>query len=163
MPLDHHTLAEKVQWLSDIEEIKQLKARYALACDDGYAADEIAGLFTADAIWDGGEFGYAETREGIREFFAGASDIIGFAVHNVSNPLITFRGDSAEGHWYLHQPLTLKGADACYWLCARYQDKYLRTADGWKFQHVEVNIEALTPYEEGFGKQLIAELPRGDE
>ena len=67
--------ATKVRWLVDIEEIKQLKARYAAACDDDYAPDAIAELFTEDAIWDGGFMGYAETRSGIREFFANASNV----------------------------------------------------------------------------------------
>ena len=70
------------------EEIKQLKARYARACDDNYDADTIAELFTDDAVWDGGMMGYAETRDGIRRFFENASSIVGFAVHGISNPLI---------------------------------------------------------------------------
>ena len=72
---------EQLQWLVDIEQIKQLKARYAAACDDGYAADDIAALFTESAVWDGGMMGFAETREGIREFFRNASSVVGFAVH----------------------------------------------------------------------------------
>jgi hypothetical protein len=156
-------IAAKVQWLADIEEIKQLKARYAAACDDDYDPDAIAELFTEDAVWDGGMLGFVETREGIREFFARASDVIAFAVHSVSNPLIEIEGDRARGQWYLHQPLTLKNSEACFWLCAQYHDEYVRTAAGWRFQHVKVTVRAYSPYEEGFGKQLIAEPPRQED
>ena len=152
-------IAAKVLWLADIEEIKQLKARYAAACDDDYAPDDIAELFTDDAVWDGGIMGFAKTRNGIREFFANASAIVGFAVHGLSNPLIEVDGDRASGRWYLHQPMTMKGTESCFWFCAQYQDEYVRTADGWKFQHVKVIARAFSPYEEGFGKQLMSELP----
>ena len=152
-------IATKVRWLAAIEEIKQLKARYAAACDDDYAPDAIAELFTDDAIWEGGFMGHAETRSGIREFFANASNLIGFAVHGVSNPLIEIDGDRATGRWYLHQPMTMKGTDACYWFCAQYLDDYVRVDGVWKFQHVRVIARAFTPYSEGFGKQLMADLP----
>ena len=149
----------KLQWLVDIEEIKQLKARYAAACDDDYAPDRIAALFTEDAIWDGGMMGYAESRAGIREFFANASNIVGFAIHGVSNPLIEIDGDAATGRWYLMQPMVLKGSESSFWYCAQYQDAYLRTQDGWKFQHVKIHARAFSPYESGFGKELMAALP----
>ncbi len=152
-------ITTKVQWLVDIEEIKQLKARYAAACDDDYDPDAIALLFTEDATWDGGMMGHAETREGIRKFFANASNIIGFAVHGISNPLIDIDGDRATAQWYLHQPMTMKDTDTCFWFCAQYRDVCVRTPDGWKFQHVKVIARAFSPYEDGFGKQLMSELP----
>jgi hypothetical protein len=152
-------IATKVLWLADIEEIKQLKARYAAACDDDYSADAIADLFTEDAIWEGGFMGYAKTRSGIREFFANASNLIGFAVHGIGNPLIEIDGDKATGSWYLHQPMTMKGSEECFWFCAQYSDDYVKVDGVWKFQHVRVIARAFTPYAEGFGKQLMAELP----
>lgn len=158
--MSHETgVASQVQWLVDIEQIKQLKARYALACDDNYAPDTLAALFVEDAVWDGGFMGRAEGRQGIRDFFTNASSMVGFAVHGVSNPLIEVDGDRARGSWYLHQPMTMKGADAAFWFCARYDDEYVRTPQGWKFQNVKVIARAFTPYEEGFGKTLLAELP----
>ena len=152
-------VASQVQWLVDIEQIKQLKARYALACDDDYEPDTLAALFTEDAVWDGGFMGRAEGREGIREFFANASSIVDFAVHGISNPLIEIEGDRAHGLWYLHQPMTMKGTDEAFWFCARYEDEYVRTAQGWKFQDVKVIARAFTPYAEGFGKTLLTDLP----
>ena len=163
MSHEDQDIAAKVLWLTDIEEIKQLKARYAAACDDDYAPEAIAELFTENAVWDGGMMGLAETREGLRDFFAGASDVIGFAVHSISNPLIEIDGDHARGRWYLHQPLTLKGSESCFWLCAQYQDEYVRTPAGWRFQHVKVITRAFSPYEKGFGRQLMVELPRQGE
>ena len=40
--------ADQLQWLIDIEAIKQLKARYCAACDQDYQADQLAEMFTED-------------------------------------------------------------------------------------------------------------------
>jgi hypothetical protein len=155
VPHEPHDL----QWLIDIEEIKQLKARYAAACDDAYDADAISDLFADDAVWDGGAMGYAATRAGIHAFFSNASSLVPFAVHGLSNPLIEVDGDRAKGRWYLHQPMTFAPSNACFWFCAQYFDEYVRTPDGWKFQHVTIKTRALTPYDQGFGRVLISQLP----
>ena len=47
-------LERRIKNLEDIEAIKGLKARYCSYCDDSYDAEGIAGLFTEDAVWDGG-------------------------------------------------------------------------------------------------------------
>ncbi|MCI0787275.1 MAG: nuclear transport factor 2 family protein, partial [Chloroflexi bacterium] len=62
-------IERRLKALEDVEEIKHLKARYCGYCDDNYDADAIAGLFTEDAVWDGGIRGRADGREEIRRFF----------------------------------------------------------------------------------------------
>ena len=62
------TSAEQVQWLFDVEQIKQLKHRYCAYCDDSYNPKGIGSLFTENGVWDGGVFGRAETRAGNRRF-----------------------------------------------------------------------------------------------
>ncbi len=154
-------LEARVQRLVDIEDIKQLKARYAMHCDDNYDADALAPLFSEDAVWEGGMLGHAEGREGIRSFFRDAPTTVSFAVHTVSNPLIEIDGSHATGRWYLWQPMVLRDSDTCMWLCAQYDDRYVRTDAGWLFEHVKITIRAFSPYEKGFGKMLLAELPNG--
>ena len=95
--------------LEDIEAIKQLKARYADACDRNYDVDTLASLFAEDAIWDGGLFGVHNGREEIRAFFQGVSSDITFAMHYMMNPIIDVDGDEATGEWYLFQTCTFKG------------------------------------------------------
>jgi hypothetical protein len=152
-------LEARVQRLIDIEDIKQLKARYAAYCDDDYNADGLAALFAEDAVWDGAALGYAEGQEQIREFFRKAPATVSFAVHTVTNPLIEIDGSRATGRWYLWQPMVLRDAGACMWLCAQYDDRYVRSADGWLFEHVKITIRAFSPYEEGFGKVLVGAVP----
>lgn len=149
-------LEKTVQRLADIEDIKQLKARYASACDDDYNPDKLAALFAEDAVWDGSALGYAEGREGIREFFGAASALVPFAVHQVSNPLIEIDGDTATGQWFLWQPMVL--GEQAVWMSAVYEDNYVRVNGQWLYQHLKCNIRMLTPFEEGPAKTLIMEV-----
>lgn len=149
-------LEKMVRRLADIEDIKQLKARYASACDDDYNPDKLAALFAEDAIWDGSLLGYAEGREGIREFFGAASNLVPFAVHQVSNPLIEINGDTATGQWFLWQPMVL--GEQALWLSAIYEDSYVRIDGQWLYQHLKLNIRMLTPFEEGPAKTRIIEV-----
>jgi uncharacterized protein (TIGR02246 family) len=149
-------LEKTVQRLADIEDIKQLKARYASACDDNYNPDTLAPLFAEDAVWDGSTMGFAKGREGIREFFAAASALVPFAVHQISNPLIEIDGDTATGEWFLWQPMVFQGQ--ALWMSAVYHDKYVRQDGKWLYQHLKLNIRMLTPFEEGPAKTLIVEI-----
>jgi SnoaL-like domain len=45
-------LERRLQALEDAEAIRNLKALYAALCDAQYDADEIAMLFTEDALWE---------------------------------------------------------------------------------------------------------------
>jgi len=147
------TLETRISKLSDIDEIKRLKARYAAACDNDYDADAIAELFTEDAVWDGGKFGKAERRENIRRFFRHAPGVFSFAIHNVMNPRIEVEGDRATGRWYLLQPATREPGTQAVWLAAVYHDEYVRVAGKWLFKHLEVSSNFLTTYQEGWAKR----------
>lgn len=149
-------LEKTVQRLADIEDIKQLKARYAAACDEDYNPDKLAPLFTEDAIWDGSILGYAEGRKAIHTFFSGSKDLVSFAIHQISNPLIEIDGDTATGQWYLWQPMVFQGA--ALWLSATYADEYVRQDGQWLYQHLKLNIRMLTPFEEGPAQTRIIEV-----
>lgn len=150
-------LAKRLQVLEDIEAIKKLKAQYCAYCDAGYDPDGIAGLFTENAIWDGGTFGKHEGRAAIHTFFAGAPKVIPFAVHNVMNPIIEVDGDKATGQWYLFQPCTMSGpaGDQATWGAAKYSDDYARVGGEWRIHHLRVAFDFWTPYEKGWVKQRL--------
>lgn len=146
-----------LQRLLDIEAVRTLKYRYGALCDDDYNADGLAALFTKDAVWDGGPFGRYEGREAIRAFFAGAPAAVSFAVHYLINPVIGIDGDRATGQWSLWQSMVFRRTNKAYWLIGQYTDQYVRAADGWLFTRVSLKVRALTPYDLGPGKVLIAD------
>ena len=150
--------SEKLQWLVDIEEIKQLKHRYCAFCDEGYDPDGIAGLFLDEGVWDGGPFGRYEGRAAIHKFFSDVSNSISFANHYVTNHMIEVDGDSASGRWDLWQPMVQEPGSAACWLVAKYREQYTRLDGSWYFRLLELDVRALSPYEQGFGKQRFIEM-----
>jgi limonene-1,2-epoxide hydrolase len=147
-------IAARLQRLEDIENIKQLKARYCAFCDDNYNPEGVASLFTEDGVWDGGQLGQAEGRQAIIEFFQRAPSAFSFAIHHVMNPIIEIQSDTATGRWYLFQPLVRKSGnrEAAMWLAGRYEDEYVRIGGEWKFKRLKFITRFLAPYEEGWTK-----------
>ena len=152
-------LAARVRRLEDIETLKQMKHRYAELCDEDYDADGLAALFTEDAVWDGGRLGRFEGREAIRQFFAEADKIVPFAIHHVTNPIIEIDGDRATGRWYLWQPCVFAEGDQALWMAARYSDRYRREDGVWRFEHVQITLRMLSPYETGWAGLRMMEVP----
>jgi ketosteroid isomerase-like protein len=151
--MDLAGLERRLRVLEDIEAIKQLKYRYADACDRGYDTDTLADLFTTDAVWDGGLFGRYEGREAIREFFRGVSTDIPFAMHYMMNPIISVDGDEADGEWYLFQTCTFAEGNTPILGAAKYAERYQRVDGMWKFRHLQLMSVFWTPYEEGWVKR----------
>lgn len=152
------TLEERLQRLEDIEAIRALKVRYAAACDAGYNPELIGPLFTEDAVWDAGTFGRYEGRKAIKEFFAGASSAIPFALHYTLGHQIDVdpSGKRAHGTWYIFMPGTMKdksGKDQAIWLAGTYADEYVKVDGRWYFQTVNGQIRFMTPYEQGWVKK----------
>ena len=150
--MPNNALLDRIQRLEDIEAIRNLKSRYAAACDDGYDANRIAELFTEDAVWDGGSLGVAEGRESIRSFFEKASDAIPFAIHHVTNPAIEVDGDRATGSWYLWQPCVFADGDRAVWMAGPYRDSFRREAGEWRFERLEIRMRMVAPNIAGFGE-----------
>jgi ketosteroid isomerase-like protein len=149
-------LERRIKALEDVEEIKRLKRRYCAYCDDNYDADALAGLFTEDAVWDGGIRGKSVGREEIRRFFKDAPQRLPFAIHMVLNPIIEVDGDRAEGTWYLFQPCTFADGNRAMWGAARYDEVYVRVDGEWKFQSLKLTSRFWTPFDEGWVKTRFA-------
>ena len=153
--LTNEQIGARLQRLEDIENIKQLKARYCAFCDENYNSQGITSLFTDDGVWDGGNLGRAEGHAEIAKFFERAPSAFSFAIHNVMNPIIEVDGDRATGHWYLLQPLTRRsrtGEEGAMWLAGRYEDEYVRIGGEWKFKRLKFITRVLAAYEDGWAK-----------
>jgi ketosteroid isomerase-like protein len=152
--MDMATLEERIQRLEDIEAIKNLKARYAAVCDDQYNPEEAIKLFTEDAVWDGGEdFGVHKGREAIKEFFAGVSENLIFAVHYFLQPIIKVNenGETASAKWYLWQAATMRDGTAV-WVSGLEHDKYRKINGQWLMSEMKLDLFFMTPYEDGWHK-----------
>lgn len=153
-------IEERMQRIEDIEALRQLKHRYCAYCDDSYDAARLAPLFTEDAVWDGGPMGRFVGRAAIHEFFAGCSKLVPFAIHHVTNAILQVDGDCATGEWLLWEPIVFAQGDQALWMAGRYLDQYRRVDGEWRFAHVKIDLRMLSPYELGFAKVRVAEIPR---
>ena len=149
-------IEKRLRVLEDIEEIKKLKVRYSVYCDENYNPDGLASLFIEDGIWDGGARGRAEGKEQIRSFFAGISKVIPFAVHMVMNPIIEVDGDTAKGKWYFLGALTAAEGNQALWSSLRYDEEYVRASGEWKFKSLKVTAFFSTPFDQGWAKKRFA-------
>jgi hypothetical protein len=142
-----------VQKLLDIEEIRQLKARFGRLADalcvrqDDALAREFGELFSEDATIDSAAFGHYEGRADIQALFSRAvpSQMAGMW-HGFFNPEIEIDGDRARAEWAMlayTKPHTPKEA-APMLTIGRYRDEYVRINHRWK--HSKLRLETvLTP------------------
>ena len=107
----------------DRDEILQVMYRYNHAMDGG-DADEWAGTFTEDAVFNAA--GQIVTgREELRTFAQGVGG--GGRRHVLANPVIDVDGDTARARAYIM--LLSEGQIA---VVGGYDDELARTSDGWK-------------------------------
>ena len=134
--------------LEDIHEIERLKARYADAVDGGWTgvtphdADAVLALFTEEGVWDSGAFGGGQGHSEIRAFMATGAALMPFAFHHISNPLIEVDGDRATARW--HALLAVSAETQAKLHVGIYDDRLVRTADGWRFELLRFTLAAST-------------------
>jgi uncharacterized protein (TIGR02246 family) len=145
----------RVAKLEAAKQIRSLKASYASGCDKNYSPDELAPLFTEDAVWvdPSGTFGKHEGREAIRAFFVGVSATLIWARHYVINPVIDVADDltTASGTWYLWQTCTID--NEAVWIIGAYKDEYRREDGVWLISRCELTLDAITPFDRGWVEQ----------
>lgn len=156
-------LETRLRAAEDVLAIERLKARYGELVDRCYGpagvveraelerlADEIASLFTEDAVWDGGEaLGRFEGRDAIRGRFL--EPRTSFAFHLFVKPSIEVSGDRAQGSWYVLAPCALGGGRA-YWMAGVERDEYERVGGVWRHRRMELRTVFLAPYERGWAR-----------
>ena len=140
--------------LEDVFEIEKLKARYADAVDGGWTStkahdpDAVVALFVPEGVWDSGDYGGGEGHDGIRAFMAGGEAIMPFAFHHITNPRIDVAGDRATGRWHALLAVTVE-SDAQL-QAGIYDDVFVRTNEGWRFERLGFTLAATTPLPEAW-------------
>lgn len=154
-------LEARIRVLEDVESIRRLKARYGELVDCRYRkgrpvgakelsvlADEIAALFTEDAVWDGGSsLGVCRGRAAIRERFA--EPTLHFSWHFFVKPQIRVEGDRATARWDILAPCTSRD-DRALWMAGVEDDTYQRIGDQWLHSRMELEVVFMAPYERGW-------------
>ena len=163
-------LERRIELLEDERAIQALVHRYATLCDQRYAPDPLAELFTEDAVWssaspDGSlDFGTRHGREAIRELFRDVTARIAQpTMHMMSAPEIDVAPDreSATGRWYAIVLLTMEEGPeqqaGVLMLGATYAHDYRRVGGVWRFSRVAATLDFHLPVGAGVIPAVSAE------
>lgn len=142
------SLEARLRQLESENAVRACMNRYMVLCDALDARtplDELAGLFTADAIWEGKGAKYAKSfggyrgREAIRAMFAGyMTEPAHFAlnVHFLCSELIRVEGDEANGSWVMLQTSTF-ASGASHLNAARLTVRFREEQGVWRMAHFQ--------------------------
>jgi ketosteroid isomerase-like protein len=142
------SLEARLHHLESEHAVRACMNRYMALCDalDAHTPlEELAGLFTVDAIWEGKGAKYAKSfggyrgREAIRAMFAGyMSEPAHFAlnVHFLCSELIRVEGDQANGSWVMLQTSTF-ASGASHLNAARLTVRFREEQGVWRMAHFQ--------------------------
>lgn len=128
--------------------LRRLSERYAYAVDIG-DGDMLAALFTPDGVVDAPR-GRFEGIEQLRGIPAMVAKRYLKTFHAVLNQVLEPVEGGAEGETYCiarHYFRDPAGRYLCYEMTIRYQDRFARTADGWRLSRRELVIVGTHTYE----------------
>ena len=140
---------DTVEQLSIERECQRLVTEYCHLVDHG-EAERIADLFSEDGVWKSPEVtmnGQAEVKRG---FAARQANVKRMSRHVCNNFLLNIIDeDHAEGTVYLtlyrhdgepgRRLSPLEGPQ----MVGEYRDRFVRTSEGWRFAHREIEISFL--------------------
>ena len=157
-------LSLQIEWLIAKEKIRDVIAKYAKGGDEYNDPEVFKDLFTEDAVLECEGFGRFEGKGQILSELAriGREEII-WSLHFPVSPLIEVSEDGkrAHGFWWLWELLTIRENDIekNKWLGANYDCDFVREADGWKMEHLILNIHKLVDsVEEAMSSSVNKEL-----
>ena len=130
-----------LQYLLDLEEIKQLRYSFSWALETS-APDDLADLFTEDGWIEVGPWGRMEGQDAIRRGYGKAyGDAPQWgAMHAVTNPRIRIDGDEATGRWYLLDCVT-HGHGNPLKVLGIYDETYRRVDGQWRMSSMTLRFK----------------------
>lgn len=130
-------IAERLERLEADAQIRQLVASYSFDIDDRNL-DGVAGLFAEDAVvMSGDRVMMAVGREAIVDQYRDRFRVLGAGMHFMHDHEIRFDGATeAQGKVSGHAELWRNGEMML--VALRYNDRYRKTEEGWKFAAREI-------------------------
>lgn len=141
---------ERVQLILDLEAIRDLARRYAHYVWQN-EVEKLADLFAEDGEMDPGTRppirGRAALDAGFRDMLTTGSTFLPFVQQHV----VDLDGDRARGTCYVDLRGIVDGASmiGAGW----YDDRYVRTREGWRFQSRKITLRFFVPLAEGWAKK----------
>ena len=123
------------QHLQDLHDVGQVIIKYATSVDQR-DMDRYGSCFASDVVVTGFSAGATEGRDAWVQFVDQALQNFKGTHHQITNQEITVDGDTAHMRSYVQATHQLARDDEhLLILYAIYDDRLVRTADGWEFTH----------------------------
>jgi hypothetical protein len=135
-------LEQQLRRLTDIEDIRRLKAAYCAVADDDHNGQALTELFVPDGTWSASISGAFHGHDAMRAHFDAirASGRIAHSSHMVMNPVIDLDGDAATGTWSFL--MMYSGSDGSrVRIVGFYHDTYVRVNGQWKFASLHAQVQ----------------------
>ena len=151
--MTQHGLEARIRRLEDIEEIKNLQARYCYFIDT-LQMDKVPDLFAEKFMAEYVPLGTYTTKAILLKFLKATDEGTSMMSHQAMTPLIEGDGDKARGTWYLFGPFNNRApeGEVANWIQGRYDNDYVREDGKWKFSHLRFKFNIQSPYEDGWVK-----------
>jgi ketosteroid isomerase-like protein len=141
-----------VSLFEDRYAIERLKYAYCRLLDTKDFAAMCALMVEDVTVTYGGGAITLTGRQAVEDYLTNAmSDPTMLTSHLVSCPEIDVQGDTATGRWALVDTVILEKADLVIRGASTYEDRYVRTPEGWRIQHTGYKrlFEEMSPRVEG--------------
>jgi ketosteroid isomerase-like protein len=155
-------LAARLTRIEDVEQIRQLVARYGFAVDDRDVA-AVQALFAPDgSLGTAGGTSKGTGVDAVGEYFTGRFDVLGPTHHFTHDHVIDFDPTDptlATGRVSAHAELWRDGAPML--TALRYLDTYVKLAEGWRFRsriQAYMYFVDVRHYPEALGSKLRVRL-----
>lgn len=142
-----HRLETTVAALVDRAAIQDLRFHYHVAVNER-ELDAIHLLFTEDAQVDFEGIGSARGRAEIEALYQNVVGGSPFIKQFIHNHVVTLNGDRATGLSYLDARTVANGESLL--VAARFDDEYVRTEEGWKFEALRLKLYFAVSLQEGW-------------
>ena len=140
-------LERYVRRLEDIEAIRTLRFRYHDYLNRSLF-DRMSSLYTDDAVVQIDYVARAEGIEAVHAFFVNIPKTLDFIKQFIHNHLVEIDGDMATGIAYMDARYAAAGESVI--VAGRFDEKYLRTKDGWKIIETFVALYFSVPLRLGW-------------
>lgn len=128
--------------MHDREALKELRYRYGRRIDT-QSWQAFLDLFTDDATCQfagiGSFTGRSELRQLVEDYIESNYE---YTCHLFHHPIIDLDGDTATGSWLL-EGLLAHHDGTFEWRQGRYEDRYRRVGDAWKFTDISLDSQAI--------------------
>ena len=146
-----NALERRVQELEDKEAVRELRFRYHQYVNEG-RFEEVAGLFTEDAVVKIGYLSSSTGRDEIHASFVAIPNNVKLLKQFIHNHIVEVQGKEATGISFMEAKYATKDGTSLF-VAARYDERYQRTTKGWLISEMLVDIYFTAPLDEGWATE----------